>query len=244
MRGQLFAALGVFSPAVARRTMPKRLRMRSAEALERLADRSLLHRERPPLLDARDDPGVRVERLEAEGGAEELRAAIRSGLRRLRKMPPLRCGIGARPKSRDWLDRSQRPTTRTSVGARVVRGMDPELALRIPSACSSSVLSRCNSGGARGLERAISGSPDAEAHCVRGAAFGAFLALGRVTRSVARPSARRASRSIDPSATLKELAGPRTCSARPQSSSASAIARSSTRRNHCGWRGSSGTSAD
>ncbi|HEV2903036.1 MAG TPA: BTAD domain-containing putative transcriptional regulator [Gaiellaceae bacterium] len=179
--GELFAALGVFAggctPDDAEAVCGA-----SGEGLERLVDRSLVQRDdlRYSMLETIRE--YAVERFEAGGGAEELRRrhAVRFAALAEEASAALWESVQG-PNRAFWLERLETDYANLRSALAWSDRSDPELALRIAVGLLEFWLSRCHfEEGLAWLERAISGSPDAEASLrARALHSAAFLALGR-----------------------------------------------------------------
>ena len=175
---ELFAALGVFAGGC---TMDDAEAVcgASAEALERLVDRSLLRRDdhRYSMLETIRE--YAVERLE-DGGAEELRRSHATRFTALAEEAAAALWESVQgPNRADWLNRLEADYANLRSALVWADEWDPELALRIAVGLLEFWLSRCHfEEGLAWLERAVASSPGAETSLrARALHSAAFLAL-------------------------------------------------------------------
>ena len=177
---ELFAALGVFSGGCTSDDA-EAVCGASSEELERLVDRSLLQRDdsRYSMLETIRE--YAVERLEARGGAEELRRRHAARFAALAEEASAALWESVQgPNRAAWLERLEADYANLRSALTWADRWDPELALRIAVGLLEFWLSRCHfQEGLSLLERALASAPGAESSLrARALHSAAFLALG------------------------------------------------------------------
>ena len=177
---KLFAALGVFAGGCTQNDA-EAVCGASADQLERLVDRSLLQRDdlRYSMLETIRE--YAVERLEAGGGAEELRRRHAARFAALAQEASAALWESVQGPNRPaWLDRLEADYANLRSALAWADRSDPELALRTAVGLLEFWLSRSHPEEGLGwLERALASSPDAESSLrARGLHSAAFLAFG------------------------------------------------------------------
>jgi predicted ATPase/DNA-binding SARP family transcriptional activator len=177
---ELFAALGVFAGGC-RPEDAEAICGASVDELERLVDRSLLQRDDGHYGMLETIREYAAERLEAEGGAEDLRRRHAARFAALAEEASAALWESVQgPNRAAWLDRLEADYANLRSALAWADRSDPDLALRIVVGLLEFWLSRCHfEEGLASTERAVASSPEAESSLrARALHSAAFLALG------------------------------------------------------------------